>query len=382
MKQQDFYAYWFNNIIGIGAAKQTKLLEYFQDAGNIYHATERELMQCMAASGSRLFQKEDLNSVLQSRDERKLTKQWEQWEQMGMRFTYPGHNKYPERLALLPDAPRILYYRGALPCDAVPSAAVIGARGCSAYGRQIASALGKFLAKSGIQVISGLAYGIDTYGHNGALDGIQIYRNQTCSQEYRAAFAVLACGADICYPAGNIELYMRLLEMGGVLSEYAPGTRARQGFFPIRNRIISGLADVVIVVEAKKRSGSLITVNYALEQGREVMAVPGRIGDILSEGCNDLIRQGAHMLIESRDVLDIMGIDSISIQKKQKFTLASEEEKVYGSICFQPKSINQIIEETGFNPSKVSEILLNLELSNLAAEVSKNCYVRCEEDFR
>ena len=173
-----------------------------------------------------------------------------------IQFVHIKSDKYPSKLKELYDSPACLYVRGKLPSETKASVAIIGARNCTEYGRSVAG--------------------------------------YTC--------AVLGCGVDICYPSQNIELFTNIINNGCVLSEYPLGTRPISANFPVRNRIISGLADVVIVVEAKKKSGSLITVDLALEQNKEVMAVPGRIGDILSEGCNELIKQGAMVITNPEDI--------------------------------------------------------------------------------
>lgn len=199
---------------------------------------------------------------------------------------------YPERLREIPDPPKQLYVRGKLPKEEIPAVAVIGARECSEYGRTVAAMLGNFFGENGIQVISGMARGIDGIGQTAALDA------------GGSSFAVLGSGVDVCYPAGNRTLYDRLAVQGGILSEYAPGTPALARNFPPRNRIVSGLADAVIVVEAREKSGTLITVDMALEQGKEVYAVPGRVTDALSSGCNRLLRLGAAPLPEPEGLLE------------------------------------------------------------------------------
>lgn len=358
---KDFYVYWLCNISGIGYVKIKAFLKEFKTPKAVYDASESEI-RALTESMS-FFRKGDCERVLESRKDTYIYDGYINMKKKGIRFTYPGRGDYPQRLGRIYDAPHILYYMGKLP-DETPGAAIVGTRNCSTYGRWMAFTLAKELSSAGVQVISGLAAGIDTHAHNGviAADG--------------RTFAVLGSGVDVCYPKSNLELYSNILKKGGVLSEFPPGCEARAGHFPVRNRIISALSDVVIVVEAKKRSGSLITVNAALEQNKDVMAVPGRVGDALSEGCNYLISQGAHMVTESRDVLDLLGMNILNKNKKNNFILASDEEKVYGSICLNPKSIHDIIEETGFDSAKVSQILLNLELNDLTEEVSKNYYVR------
>ena len=199
---------------------------------------------------------------------------------------------FPLRFEGLSDVPQGLYYIGSLPDDNIPSVAVVGARSCSSYGRKTAFALGKFLAEHGVQVISGMAMGIDSSAQEGALAA------------GGKTFAVLGCGVDICYPRTSYAVYDALAVRGGIIAEVEPGTKPLAYNFPRRNRIISALSDIVIVVEAREKSGSLITVDCALEQGRTVYAVPGRLGDRLSDGCNYLIAQGAGILWSFEAVME------------------------------------------------------------------------------
>lgn len=199
----------------------------------------------------------------------------------GIRKVGWDNRQYPERLREIPGAPKGLYLMGELPSEHSPTVAIIGARDCSEYGKFVATELGRVLGKNDIQVISGMARGVDGIAQSAALDA------------GGKSFAVLGSGVDVCYPVANEALYERLKQQGGILSEYEPGTKALARNFPPRNRIVSGLADAVVVVEARMKSGTLITVDMALEQGREVYAVPGRITDRLSDGCNKLIKLGA-----------------------------------------------------------------------------------------
>lgn len=199
---------------------------------------------------------------------------------------------YPERLRTIADPPKEIYVLGRLPEAELPTVAVIGARDCSEYGKYVASGLGAVLGRGGIQVVSGMARGIDGIGQEAALDA------------GGSSFAVLGCGVDVCYPAGNRRLYDKLKRSGGILSEYPPGTPPHAWHFPPRNRIVSGLADVVVVVEARMKSGTLITVDMALEQGREVYVVPGRVTDPLSAGCNRLLKLGAGILLDEEEFME------------------------------------------------------------------------------
>lgn len=276
--------------------------------------------------------------------------------------------EFPEKLKNIPDSPKCLYFRGQLPDDKRPSIAIVGARMCSAYGRIQAFQFARFLSRNGVQVISGLARGIDSEAHKGALQGDT------------PTFAVLGSGADMCYPVSSRALYQRVLKSGGgILSEYPPGTEARPHFFPARNRIISGLSDVVLVVEAREKSGSLITANYALEQGKSVYAVPGAVNDALSRGCHKLIYDGAGIAYCPEILLGEWGIsqtNSKKTQEKNKIRLASDMNLVYSCLDLRPKNLDDIIRKTGFTPGKTSSLLIELELLGLAAEVGRHNYVR------
>ena len=208
------------------------------------------------------------------------------------------------RLDGIPDQPREhLYARGAHAADALaaPTVAVVGARACSGYGAQVARMLARDLAAAGVTVVSGLARGIDGEAHRGALDG-----------DGRTV-AVLGCGIDRDYPAAHAELARRIAETGGIVSEYEPGVEPAPWQFPARNRIIAALADAVVIVEARSRSGALITVDLAMEIGRPIYAVPGEITSALSEGTNDLLRHGwATALTSALDLLEALGIEGAS----------------------------------------------------------------------
>ncbi len=210
----------------------------------------------------------------------------------GIRVLRRQDREYPGRLKEIPNPPEKLYVLGRVPGERRPAVAVIGARDCSEYGRYVAAGLGAALGSSGIQVISGMARGIDGIGQEAALDA------------GGSSFAVLGNGVDVCYPAGNRQLYEKLKARGGILSEYPPGTPPLPGHFPLRNRIVSGLSDAVVVVEAREKSGTLITVDMALEQGREVYVVPGRVTDPLSVGCNRLLKAGAGIYLDAGEFLE------------------------------------------------------------------------------
>lgn len=326
----------------------------------------------------------DVDRIIASKKDTKIYSSYIKLKESGYDFIHIKDRRYPERLRNIYDYPIALYFKGKNFDNGKPSVAIVGARNCSEYGRRVAYSLSYEFSKMGISVISGMAAGIDAAGHKGCIDG------------GGDTYAVLGCGADICYPRGNIELYMRIPENGAVISEYAMNTPPRAGQFPMRNRIISALSDVIIVVEARKKSGSLITVDQALEQNREVMVVPGRIGDSLSEGCNNLIKMGAQVITCADDILDNSIIQNILKNKKPEnagemgtnpgentgyckknsgFGLASEKKLLYSCFNLYPKSLEQASIESGLDIVAANKTALELQLDGLIKEVSKNCYI-------
>ena len=273
---------------------------------------------------------------------------------------------FPGRMIPLKGMPGGLYLIGKLPEEGRPSVAIVGSRRSSAYGNETARMFARELAGAGVQIISGMAWGIDGMAHEGALE----VGGDT--------FAVLGCGVDVCYPAGNRKLYEKICAHGGVLSELAPGMPPMPGHFPARNRIISALSDLVLVVEAKEKSGSLITADCALEQGKDVYAVPGRLGDELSRGCLNLIRQGAGLADSPRSILQALGIQEPVHQKHTKILLAKDENIVYSWIRLQPMTLDELIKRTEFPVHKIVPLLVGLELKGCIREVRKNEYVRTD----
>lgn len=272
------YGYFWETIPGIGAKAIEKRYRVFHSYEKMY----------LSEAGDGL--NEEQTAAFRARKkEWNVKEEYEKLRRNKMWCIPKGIKGYPDKLTHIADPPSALFVKGRLPKETAPSVAVVGARNCSPYGREAAAELGRRLAKSGIQVVSGMAVGIDGISQTGAL------------RAGGAAFGVLGSGADVCYPRENMDLYQRLCrgENGsGVISEYAPGTEPAPWKFPVRNRIISALSDVLVVVEAKERSGTFITVSTALEQGKDVYAFPGRMGDRLSYGCNRLIAQGAGILYD------------------------------------------------------------------------------------
>lgn len=286
-----------------------------------------------------------------------------------IQYIRQGDEGYPEKLLFHKGMPKGLYVLGRLPDSKRPCVAIVGARRSSAYGNETARYFGAELAAAGVQIISGMAWGIDGQAHAGALEA------------GGDSFAVLGSGVDVCYPAGHRRLYEQMKKMGGILSEQPPGMPPCSGHFPARNRIISALSDLVLVVEARKKSGSLITADFALEQGKDIYAVPGRLTDELSQGCLNLIKQGAGVADSPQTILEALGISvktGAAGEKETKILLAKDENIVYSWIRLQPVSLEELVRKTGFPASKVLSALVGLELKGCIREVHKNDYVRTD----
>lgn len=276
--------------------------------------------------------------------------------------------EFPEKLREIYRTPERLFVRGKLPDPRLPAVAIVGARMCSPYGKSQAYRFAAELARQGVQIISGLARGIDSMAHEGAL-----------SVAGGRTFGVLGCGVDVVYPKGNSGLYRRVRENGGLISEFPAGTPPRPANFPQRNRLISAFADIVLVIEAREKSGSLITVDHALEQGRSVYALPGRVDDALSQGCNRLVAQGAGIAVSPEMLLEELKIEKNRCAASgtgEKLGLASDLELVYSCLDFEPKSVQAIQEICAMPALQLLQVLLELELKGLAKEIMKSYYVK------
>ena len=275
--------------------------------------------------------------------------------------------EYPNRLKEIKSPPKELYIKGRLPDEKALSVAIVGARECSPYGRRMAQEIGAELARAGIQIISGMARGIDGAAQGGALSA------------GGATFAVLGCGVDVCYPSEHRKLYESLQKEGGILSELPPESPPLPQHFPARNRIISGLSDVVLVIEAREKSGSLITADLALEQGKDVYALPGPVNSNLSRGCNGLIKQGAGIVVSIEDFMEELHISYSGKMEKieeNKILLESAEKLVYTCLDLYPKNLGTLVGETDLTIPELLNVLFRLELKGYIQEISKNYYVK------
>jgi DNA processing protein len=435
---QDEYYYWLANISNIGIKKISLLLEVFESPEVIFKASKAELLEVLtpgaelsealtpgaepskaltpgaelskalapkpelskapapvaepsealasSLSGRRVkLHINDINNIINSRNKDKIKRDYAGLADKGIRFIHIRDGRYPEKLKKIYDPPFALYVKGrfpkeerftweeGLPWEGPKCLAVVGSRECSGYGAGMTGYLAGAVAREGIGIISGLARGIDTHAHEGALSvGGKTY-------------AVLGCGADICYPRENFNLYMAISEDGGIISEYAPGVKPISCNFPMRNRIISGLSDGILVVEAGKKSGALITVDMGLDQGKDIYAVPGRVGDRLSEGCNNLIKSGAKLVSSPDDILEELlnnykkndakcNNNDFALCTINNYMLETQGKIVYACLGFEPVHLGEISAKTGLPLEVCMEQLLLLELNGLIVQKTKNYY--------
>lgn len=356
---EEEYWYWLCNLEGMWQGKINKLIERFGHPREVYRANSNQILQVDGINES------DLKKLMVSKKKNNTLNELEKLKKNEISFIHFGHRDYPSKFLMMQDKPFSLFVKGQLPDSKKPIIAMIGARECSSYGKEMARYISEQLVKYDIQIISGMARGIDSYSQWGAIDN-----GGMC-------FGVLGCGVDICYPKENIELFCLTCKNGGIISEYPLGSKPLAWRFPHRNRLISGFADKLIIIEAKEKSGTLITVEHALDQGKDVYALPGRFTDAMSVGCNKLIKDGAQILTDVHDLLDNSWIISEKIDKiynKADNSLEKDFEVVYSCVDFTPKNLQQIIEESQLNSREVLRILVELEIKELVVESTKNFY--------
>ncbi len=347
------YDYWLCSIPGVGNRSIEKLLELCGGTEQIYRAPKEVL--------AAVLNQKQLAGLEKMREGWNLQEEFEKLKERGIGFLTRESQEYPGRLKSIPDAPYGIFFRGRLPEENCLSVAIIGARDCSEYGRYVAEEMGKFLGANGVQVISGMARGIDGISQEAAL------------RAGGTTTAVLGSGVDVCYPVQNKNLYKKILEHGCIMSPYPPGMPARSQNFPPRNRIVSGLADVVVVIEARNKSGTLITVDMALEQGKEVYVVPGRITDRLSDGCNRLLKQGAGILLSPGDFLEEVYElwQGQQNPEKQQACDGSRETKTRECKVPLPPNLQQIYNLLDFTPQTAEQILEKI-LEPIPESLSEN----------
>ena len=353
-QEESWYLYWLAGVPGIGLRTMQKLMEHFGRASRIYRASRGELEKIRGVSSSAADQ------ILCEEGRENARRSWCALPGKKIQYVSFYSREYPERLRTLFDPPKQLYVKGKLPDPTRYAVGIVGARECTVYGRDMARLFGYRLAEAGVQVVSGMAKGVDGWAHQGALES------------GGDTYAVLGCGVDICYPAVHQRLYESILRQGGILSELPVGMKARAGFFPMRNRIISALSDGILVVEAKEKSGSLITADAALEQGKDVFVIPGRIGDVLSVGCNRLIRQGAVPVLSPADILEYYGITEEKTGSEER--ILSWKKEILHMLAQQPVSLPELEQCAGVERTELMKQLIKWKKEGRIKEIHRGCF--------
>lgn len=364
MIEREKYWLWLCSVESIGVVSIHRLIDSFGDIEGVFCSSKKAVEQLTWLDER---QKAD---ILNFKSKEGLSRLEEALEKKSISFISCENEAYPQQLKHIFEYPKGLFYIGkpmwkknkASDDGKQRILSIVGARRCTPFGMAMAEQFAYRLAQCGVYVISGMAAGIDAAAHRGALKA----GGETT--------AVLGCGPDWCYPEKNIDLYAQIKQNGCIISEYPPGSAPLPWHFPRRNRILSGLSDGVVVVEARERSGSLITAGLALEQGKDIFAVPGRGCDALSSGCNNLIRQGAFLADKPEDILSYYQIPYEEV-KKNKIRLAKTENMVYSTMCLTPKYIEEICAKTALPVSDVISALYRLEKENLIIRLGTQQYM-------
>ena len=356
--------YWvgFNAIPGIGRVRFSQLENYFGNLEAAWKAGPTELKH----SG---LDESSIRAIKYWRDKISLEMEIEKLERYSIKVLTWHDPNYPTRLKEIYDYPPVLYVRGSLLPEDEWCLAVVGTRRPTVYGRQVTEEIVSELARSKITIVSGLAKGIDTVAHQSALEA------------GGRSIAVFACGLDVVYPAENANLARSLLKQGALVSEYHLGTKPRAENFPRRNRIMSGLSLGVLVIEAGETSGALITAHLALEQNREVFAIPGSILSPASRGTNRLIQEGAKLVSDHADILEELNLTAVAHQLEMKEIIPSSETEslLLKQLGAEPTHIDEVCRSSGLPMSTVSSTLAMMELKGLVKQVGSMNYSLARE---
>jgi DNA processing protein len=357
--------YWlgFNLVSGIGPVRFKMLLEHFGDPGAAWRASDAELQ-------SAGLDRRSIESLVEARGRLDLDEEMARVRAEGAQIITWSDKRYPPRLSQIHNSPPVLYVKGEIEPQDEWAVAVVGTRSGTRYGRQMVEEIAGDLGRSGITVVSGLARGIDSLAHRAAL------------RAGGRTIAVLGCGIDVVYPHEHRDLARNVIERGALVTEYPLGTKPEAGNFPPRNRIISGLSLGVFVVEAGKRSGALITADYALEQGREVFALPGNVNNRKSEGTNRLIQEGAAKLVMSvQDILEELNLTLVERQQEIRTMVPADENeaRILEHISTEPVHVDEIGQKTDLPISEVTSTLAMMELKGMVRQVGGMNYVVARE---
>ena len=357
-----------NMVADIGSIRLQKLLEHFDKPQNILTAPRGKLI---AVSGIG----DAIASQITSLKKEILEQEFKQASKLGLKILVIDDNDYPQNLKNIPGAPIVLYVKGELRKGDKTAIGIVGSRRASFYGQSNAERFAFDLSEKGFTIISGMARGIDTCAHKGAL------------KQGGRTIAVIGSGFNNIYPEDNIELSEEIAGNGAVISEFPVNTPPYKANFPRRNRVISGLSLGLLVVEAAQNSGALITADFALEQGREVFALPGKVDSGNSFGTNELIKQGAKLVSCTEDILEELAMPQAKapgpgkdLPQGQNTVLNKEEDSVYAVISRESLDLDELAEKTSLDIPRISDILLRLQLKKLIKQLPGKQFVRSQNE--
>jgi DNA processing protein len=356
--------YWvgFNLMPGIGRVRFSQLINHFGTLENAWHASPAELK----AAG---LDQRTAQTVINLRAKISLDAEMERLEQYRVKVLTWNDPAFPPRLKEIYDVPPVLYVRGELTAQDEWAIATVGTRRATIYGREVTEQIVSDLARSKITIVSGLARGIDSIAHRAALDA------------GGRTIAIFACGLDVVYPPENLKLAQAIMEHGALVSDYHLGAKPKPENFPRRNRIMSGLSLGVLVTEAGESSGALITANLALEQNREVFAVPGSVLSPVSRGTNRLIQDGAKLVRDANDILEELNLTVVPQQLEMKELIPADETEslLLGQLGHEPTHIDEVCRQSRLPVSVVSSTLALMELKGMVRQLGGMNYILARE---
>jgi DNA processing protein len=366
-QQEAFFWLSLRQVPGVGNVLYNRLIKKFQTPEKVFHASPEDLKKIEG------LRSQTIGAIVAFKDNDWAKRELDQIEKQGITFLTIQDERFPRNLKEIYDPPPFLYVKGELREEDNLSLAMVGSRNASSYGKAMTKRLSRTLTERGFTIVSGLARGIDSCAHKGALEG------------GGRTLAVLGSGIDLIYPWENKGLAEEITLHGAIVSEFSFGTQPEAINFPPRNRIISGLSLGTVIVEASFRSGSLITARMALEQGREVFAVPGNVDSPWSKGTNRLIKEGAKLIVDPDDIIEEVlpqyKAPVTSRQGKPPDTkgLTPESQKIFDLLDGNPLHIDHLIQHSGLQPNLVSSLLLELELKGLVKQLTGKMFIKiCE----
>lgn len=360
---QELYMLWFSNLDGISLNTKFLLLNYFSSAKNIFMCEKNDLINCNILSFKQI------DTLISNRNLEKTNKLYSTLIENDVKFVDIFNDSYPCLLKTIYTPPLVLYYRGTLPKNDVPLVSIVGTRRCTNYGKLVTKNLTKDLVSKNIGIVSGLADGIDSVAHREALSN--------------NGYTIAVLGTNIleCYPKSNVSLMTEIIKTGAVISEYPPNTKTYPKDFPKRNRIIVGLSKAIVITEAPLKSGAIISANIALEEGREVLAVPSSILEPKGFGTNELIKDGAYPVTSYIDILNAINItesvsDKKEIDKSEVMPLNEEEAFLYSFFTNVEISTDELLYKSNLDIVKLQILLTMLEFKKVIKKLPGQKYIK------